>query len=159
MLVGSQGTGPPRGYIQNLADGARLTFTGDGVNASAFSTLPIAPDGSSVWLIGSDGQPALFPLDGGPPRPLRGVLPEDNLAMWARNGRELYVSSTASASQPVFRIDLATGTRTLWKDVVPLQPAGVRLSQVAMTWDKRTLLHSYSQLLTNLYVLTGLSAR
>ena len=41
---------------------------------------------------------------------------------------------------------------------MPTQPAGVRLSEVAMTPDGRTTLHSYSQLLANLYIVSGVVA-
>ena len=157
-FIASEGSAPLKGYVQNLEDGSRRQFAPEGVNTASFSALPIKPDGSSVWLIGSDGQPYLFPFTGGEPQAVRGVLPTDNLVMWSPDGNTLYVSSASGTPQQIFRVDLRTGERALWKEIVPSQPAGVRLSQVAMTPDGRTLLHSYSQLLTNLYVVSGVGS-
>ena len=56
----------------------------------------------------------------------------------------------------VFRVDLSTGQRTLWKELHPPQVAGIRLSQVSVTPDGRSFLHMYSRLLSNLYVADGL---
>jgi eukaryotic-like serine/threonine-protein kinase len=153
VFIGSEGSKPLRGFIQSIADGSRRAFTPEGVNTSSFSILPVVPDGSAAWLLGADGKPYLFPLDGGSPQPLRGVLPDDDCVMWSADGRALYVLSQ-EPMQRIYRVDLATGTRTAWKDVVPSQPAGVRLSQVAVTPDGKMMLHSYSQLLTNLYVVS-----
>lgn len=157
-FLGSKGAAPLKGYVQNIAGGTARAFTREGVNTSGFSNLPVAPDGAAAWLIDPEGRPALFPIDGGPARPLRGVLPGDVFVLWSRDGAQLYVSSSSSATLQIVRVDLATGTRTPWKDVVPSHSAGVRLSQVVMTPDLRTMVHSYSQLLTNLYVVTGLDA-
>jgi Tol biopolymer transport system component len=155
VFLASQGTAPLRGYIQNIDDGSRRVFTGEGVTTSSFAALPIAPDGSAAWLVDSDGQPYLFPVAGGERRALRGVLPGDNFVMWSPDGGVLYVSSESGAPQRIWRVDLSTGSRTLWKEVIPSQPAGVRLSMVAVTPDGRTVLHSYARLLTNLYVVAG----
>jgi Tol biopolymer transport system component len=157
-FIGSKGTAAMRGYVLDVASGVSRPFTGEGVNTSAFSMLPVSPDGSAAWLIGADGRAALFPLDGGAPRPLAGILPNDTLVSWSDDGRVLYVSSSLGAVQRVHQVDLHTGSRKIWKEVLPSQPAGVRLAQVLMTPDHRTVLHSYSQLLCNLYVVEGLSS-
>jgi hypothetical protein len=158
-LLAAKGTAALRGYVQDIASGRLQPFTGDGVHAPAFSALPIAPDGAGVWLIGADGRPALFPIAGGAPRPLPGVEPGDNLVMWAPDGKVLYVSSVTRGVQHIHRVELPAGVRTRWKAVAASQPAGVRLSQALMTPDGKTELHSYSQLLTSLYVVDGVPAR
>jgi hypothetical protein len=76
---------------------------------------------------------------------------------WTSDARQLLVSAPgSSAPNRIFRIDLATGHRTLWKELYPSQRAGVRLSTVSVTPDGRTILHSYSRLLSNLYVVNGI---
>ena len=84
---------------------------------------PIAPDGSAIWLVGADGRPALFPVAGGDPRPLPGVQAGDNLVMWSADGRVLYVSAVARGVRHIDRVELATGTRTMWKEIAVAQPA------------------------------------
>jgi dipeptidyl aminopeptidase/acylaminoacyl peptidase len=158
-FVGSKGTAAMRGYVQDIATGTARPFTGEGVSAPAFSSLPIAPDGSAAWLLGPDGRPMLYPMAGGDPRPLAGVRPDDNLVLWAPDGRALYVSSISNGVRHIDRVELPAGTRTAWKDVVLSQQAGVRMAQVLLTPDGKTELYSYSQLLTSLYVVNGLPPR
>ncbi len=55
----------------------------------------------------------------------------------------------------ITRLDLTTGQRTPWKQVGALQPAGVRLSNVAMSPDAQAVVHSYTQLLSDLYLVDG----
>jgi hypothetical protein len=155
-FLASQGAAPLKGYVQNIDDGSQKIFTGEGVSTSSFASLPITPDGKAAWLVNNDGQPYLFPIAGGYPQPLRGVLPNENFVVWAPDRRALYVSSASGIPQRIWRVDLSTGMRTLWKEVFPSQAAGVRLSQVAATPDGRTILHSYAQLLTNLYIVEGI---
>jgi hypothetical protein len=70
----------------------------------------------------------------------------------------LYVDSLSGVPDRIFRVDVSTGRRTFWKELHPSQKAGVRLSQVLITPDGRTFLHSYSRLLSNLYMVTGVPA-
>ena len=53
-------------------------------------------------------------------------------------------------------MDLATGRRTLHKELTPSQAAGVRRTELSMTPDGHAILFSYSRLLANLYVVNGL---
>ena len=73
-------------------------------------------------------------------------------------GREMYVASEAGVPNRVYRVEIATGRRTLWKELYPAQIAGVRLSEVAVTPDGQTILHTYSRLLSDLYVMDSPSA-
>ena len=157
-FLGSKGTGALRGYLQDIAGGPARAFTGDGVNTSAFSTLPIRPDGSAAWLIGPDGQSALFPLAGGAPQPRSlAFCPPIRWSSGRTRVSRSNVAPGATAPLQIFRVDLRTGARAPFRDVHASQPAGVRLAQVLMTPEGKTMLHSYSQLLTNLYVVDGLA--
>jgi serine/threonine protein kinase len=156
-LVASQGTAPLRGYIQNIEDGQRVPFTPAGVN-TFFLLLPLSPDGSQVWLTAPDGAPALYSTTGaGAPKPLKGALPNELPVAWSADGRSVYMSAQSAVPMRIFRVDLATGTRTLWKEMTPSQVAGLRLGQVTMTPDAQSVLYSYSALLSNLYVVDGLA--
>ena len=145
-----------RAYVQNLEDGKTRPFTGPGVTPGRFWDLPVSPDGSRVALVGRDGLAAIYPIAGGAsveiPTIVRGEFP----VTWSADGRSLFVAGAANVPHRVFRIDLATGQRTLWKELTPSQVAGIRLSQVSVTPDGRSFLHMYSRLLSNLYVADGI---
>jgi WD40 repeat protein len=159
MMLASAGTGQSRGYIQTIDDGSMRPFTPYGVNVASVLQLPVSPDGSRVWLLGPDGLPALYPVKGGPPEPQRTMAPGEYPVGWSADGRALYVAIASGVPTRIFKIDLAAGSRTLWKALYPSQVAGVRLSSVAVTPDGRALLHSYSRLLSTLYVVGGIPSR
>ena len=158
VYLGSAGNGPLRGYIQGIEDGARRPFTAEGVhvNTATFWRMPVTPDGSGVALIGGDGRIYVFPTNGGEPKPLTGLSPGEYPINWTSDGRGVYVTAATELPRRIFRVDLATGRRALWKELRTSQTAGIRLSQISMTPDGRTFLHSYARLLSNLYVAEGL---
>ena len=73
--------------------------------------------------------------------------------LWTPDAREVFITSGRTAPWRIERLELATGQRTPWKVVTPLQAAGIRLSQIALSPDGRSLVHFYSQLLSDLYVV------
>ena len=157
-FLGSAGTDPLRGYIQGIDDGVKRQFTPEGVsvNSASFWRLPVSPDGSRVVLIGADDNQYLFPTKGGQPEVLRGIRRGEYVVSWTDDGRALYVAAQYDSPHRVFRLDLATGRRTLWKELHPAQTAGMRLSEISSTPDGQTFLHGYARLLSNLYVGEGL---
>jgi len=158
VFLGSRGTGPLRGYVQNIEDGVKRPFTPEGVhvNTATFWRMPVAPDGSGVALLDGNGKLNVFPTNGGDAKALPGLLPGEYPINWTSDGRGLYVTTGSELPRRIFRVDLATGGRVLWKELRTSQTAGIRLSQISMTPDGRTFLHSYARLLSNLYVAEGL---
>jgi hypothetical protein len=58
---------------------------------------------------------------------------------------------------PVHEIDLPTGSRRLWKTLVPPDPAGVySIDDLRITPDGRTYFYSYRRVLSELYVAHNL---
>jgi hypothetical protein len=158
-FLGSQGTALLRGYIQDIDGGKRVPFTPPGVNTSTFLPMPVTPDGSRIWLLDPEGRSTLYPTTpGGTPEPVKGALPNEYPAGWTADGRGAYVTVPSTVPLRIFRLDLATGARTPWKEVSPSQVAGLRMSHVIVTPDGRTIVHSYSGLLSNLYIVDGVAA-
>jgi len=57
----------------------------------------------------------------------------------------------------VYRLDLKTGKRTLWKELMPSDPAGVEnIGPIYMTPDARTCVFGYHRMLADLYLVEGL---
>ena len=57
----------------------------------------------------------------------------------------------------VFKIDIATGRRELWKTIAPADRSGlVAIDNIVMTPDARSYAYSYQRILTNLEVAEGL---
>jgi len=57
----------------------------------------------------------------------------------------------------ITRIDLATGKRTVWKQIVPADAAGVdAIGGVRITPDAKSYVFSFPRVLSDLYVVEGL---
>jgi serine/threonine protein kinase/Tol biopolymer transport system component len=141
-----------RAYIQDLAGGAAKPITPDGVVGSALS-----PDGA--WLVTESPEGvALTPLGGGPSRTIPGLKPEDRAMRFASDGRSLFLrTTTRQFPAQVFRLDLSTGRREIWKELVPGDPAGITsLSPAAISEDGQTVLFGYGRYLAALYLAEGL---
>jgi hypothetical protein len=127
------------------------------VSTSSYTALPISPDGSQVSMLAADGHAYSFPVNGGQRQPLRGIVEGERMIRWSDDGRAIYVSNLIGIPQRIFRVDLATGRRTLHKQLNPSQTAGVRRTELSITPDGRTVLFSFSRLLASLYVVEGIT--
>jgi hypothetical protein len=75
---------------------------------------------------------------------------------WAEDGRSLFVGRRSGPSWQIRKLDLASGQSRPWTEITPAQTAGLRLSAVYITPNGRYWTHSYTRLLTDLYVVEGL---
>jgi hypothetical protein len=57
----------------------------------------------------------------------------------------------------ITKLDLGTGKRSVWKVLMPADPAGVdSIGGVAITPDERSYVYAYPRTLSDLYVVEGL---
>jgi hypothetical protein len=57
----------------------------------------------------------------------------------------------------VHRVDMTTGQRALWKELVPPDPAGVlTMGPILMTPDGKSYVYSYRRTLDELFLVEGL---
>jgi Fe-S oxidoreductase len=57
----------------------------------------------------------------------------------------------------IIRIDLETGRRELWKELMPLDPAGVeRISNVVVAPEVHVYAYAFARVLSDLFVVEGL---
>jgi Tol biopolymer transport system component len=145
---------PSRAFVQGLEAGAARPVTPEGVTARL-----VSPDGKFL-LIETAGQGfGLAPLDGGgPSEPIRGLEPTDYPLRWAADGRSLFIASSKDFFPArVYRLDLATGRREIWKEFLPGDPTGIRsIGPASISADGKTILFGYSHTLSDLYVAEGL---
>jgi Tol biopolymer transport system component len=154
VFTGSEPGHGPRLYVQDLEGGKPRAISAEGPAASFFN---VSPDGSSVTALGVDGNPWLFPLSGGEPKPMPGIQVNERVAGFTADGKSVFAYNTAGLPCTVTRIDLATGKRTLWKQIVPADAAGVdAVGGVHITPDAKSFVYSYPRVLSDLYVVEGL---
>src|SRR5271169_1101899 len=141
-------------YVQDLAGGKPQAISPEGTYGLAFL---ISPDGQEVAAVGPDQKGYLYPVAGGNPRPISALAEGELPVAWSTDGRSIFVYRPAELPTKVDRIELATGRRTLWKELRPSDPAGVEfLGPILMTADEKAYVYGYRRLLTDLYVVEGL---
>ena len=148
-----------RGYAIDFPDGPPVPVTPPGVTPPPFGNAAraLSPDGRLIAATGGDQGLALYPVDGGEPRPVAGALGTDVPVAWTDGGRSLLVRAQGELPSRVYSLDLETGRRDLWKELMPADPAGVlEILGVVSTPDRRFYAYSYLRLLTELYVVEGL---
>jgi Tol biopolymer transport system component len=160
-----------------LPDGKRLVFIGDmagrglgcfvqgisetkarpiaqGVEAER---LAISPDGKWVALQGSDRRIHLYPVEGGNARSIPGLDAGDFPARWTADGRGLYVFNSSELPAKIYELDLASGQKRPWKQVMPADPAGIiGMYGVIIAADSKSYYYSYQRDLSDLFLVDGL---
>jgi eukaryotic-like serine/threonine-protein kinase len=151
------GNGPGQGvrlYIYELASGKNQAVTPEGVDGNAFF---VSPDSQWIAGIGPDRKGYLYPVGGGEPRVIPGLNPGEQPITWSSDGRSLYIYQPGELPASVNRLDVQSGRRTLWKQLLPSDPAGVEtIGPVLMTPDAQTCIFGYHRMLADLYLVEGL---
>jgi eukaryotic-like serine/threonine-protein kinase len=151
------GNEPSKGvrlYVQDVEGGTPKPISPEGAHATAF--FP-SPDGTMVAGLGPDQLPYLFPVAGGDPKPLKGFLEGEQPIDWTADGHALYVYRPGEVPAKVYVVDLASGKRTLWKQLVPSDPAGVEtIGPVLISPDGKACVYGYHRTLSDLYMVEGL---
>jgi hypothetical protein len=84
------------------------------------------------------------------------IRPDDFPVGWGDDRREIVVARGYARPWFVERLDLQSGRRQPIMEVRARDLAGLRLSLLAIAADGRHYVHSYSRLLTDLYLVEGL---
>ena len=141
-------------YVHELASGKREAISPEGVNGTAFT---ISPNSQSVAAIGPDQKGYLYPVAGGEPRLIAGLNPGEQPITWGADGQSLYIYQPGELPARVYHLALQTGKRTLWKELMPTDPAGVEnIGPILMTPDAKTCVFGYHRMLADLYLVEGL---
>ncbi len=141
-------------YVRDVASGKSEAITQEGVNGTQFV---ISPDSQWVAGIGPDQKGYLYPVGGGEPRPLSGLNPGEQPITFSADGSSLYIYQPGELPARVNRLDIKTGQRTLWKELMPSDPAGVEtLGPILITPDAKTCVFGYHRMLADLYLVEGL---
>jgi hypothetical protein len=149
---------PSRGYVQDVDSGAPRPFTKEGASVSLLRwwKLPVSPDSSRLIARNARGTPTIFRIDTGEEEPILGLRPDDLPVQWLAGGNTILVAHGNGVPWIVERLDLGTGRRTPAYEISARDVAGLRSSVLAPSTDGTHWAHSYSRLLTDLYIVAGL---
>ncbi len=155
VFAGSASGQGVRCYIQDIEGGEPRPITPEGYRFG-LGHKAVSPSGE--WIAAeADGPPSLFPIEGGEAREIPGVEPEDNFVAWSADGRSIFVSPALEVPRRVYRVDLSTGKRSLWKALEPADLVGViSIWSIQISADEQSYCYSYARNISDLYLVEGL---
>ena len=156
LLSGGETGHGPRIWLLSTDGGAARPVSGEGVRLIPYTNV-ISPDGKVVPASGPDGTVSLYPLDGGPSRSIPGLAAGEVPCGWDASGRFLYVYRPGELPARVSRLEVGTGQRQPWIELMPNDPTGVIFIRPPhFTRDGGAYAYSYSRTLSALYLVKGL---
>ena len=87
---------------------------------------------------------------------MKNLQRDDVVVQWTADGRALLVAHGNGLPWIVERLDLASGQRTPGVTIRAHDPAGLRLSVIGISRNGKYWVHTYSRMLSDLYVVEGL---
>jgi len=154
LLSGNEAGHGARLYLQDLEGSKPQPVTPEGTDALTFS---LSPSGQSVAAIGPDGKGYVFPIPAGEPRPIKGLGDGEVPVSWTEDSKGLYIYRPSDLPAKVYRLNIETGQRTLWKQLMPPDPAGVELvGPIEPSADGKAYVYGYRRMLSDLYLVDGL---
>ena len=140
-------------YVTAPAEAKPRAISPEGVNP----VVMISPKGDFAASVGPDHKLYLYPIAGGEPVLVPGAEPDEAPTGWSADGHSLYVFRFGQIPARVFELELSTGKRKLWKELVPADAAGIdTIRGVTMSRDARAYVYGYIRTLSDLYMVEGL---
>jgi Tol biopolymer transport system component len=141
-------------YVQDIDGGTPQAISPEGINPVA---LVLSPDAKVIAGIGPDQKGFLYPVAGGEPRPIPGIEQGEVPINWSSDGHSLYIYQPGELPAKVYRLDVASGKKDLWKELMPSDHAGVALiGPILMSADGKSFVYGYHRALSDLYLVEGL---
>jgi eukaryotic-like serine/threonine-protein kinase len=140
-------------YVETPGEGKPRPISPEGVNPA----VVISPKGDFAASVGPDHKIYLYPIAGGEPVPVSGTEPDEQPTGWSEDGRFLYLFRFGEIPAKVVALELSTGKRKLWKELVPADAAGIdTIRAITITPDAKAYVYGYIRTLSDLYVVEGL---
>lgn len=140
-----------RNWVQSVSGGKPAPITPEGTTGHQ-----VSPDGKLLAAIDSDRSFWLYSMDGGQPRALSGIEPQEDAIRWSADGKYLFVASDTIPVE-VYRVEVITGRRQLVYTLAPSDAAGLwNIGPVLVTPDGRSYVYSDYRILSDLYLASGL---
>ena len=84
------------------------------------------------------------------------TLKTSTLPIWSADGKSIFIYRTGELPAKVFRLDLATGEKKLWREIMPSDGAGITdIGPILITPDAKSYVYEYGRTLSDLYLAEG----
>ena len=143
-----------RSYIQDVDTGEVRPLTEEFTRA-----LLVSPDGKNVVTRQPDRIYYIQSLAGGEPAAIPGLEPGDEPIQWSDDSRALYVKGEGEFATKIYRVNIANGKRTHWKDIDPAIKVGLvgleaNPGGIMITPDGKVCVYTYWTLLQQLLTIS-----
>ena len=156
LLAGNEPGHGVRLYIAGLDQASGQPISPEGVSLLPYVNN-VSPDGKYVAAQGPDSTFALYALDGSGSRPIPGFERGDVPSTFTADGSSLYVYHPGELPAKVYRLNLSSGRKQQWKELMPPDPAGVYFIRPPLfSSDGNSYAYSYARLLSDLYLVDGI---
>src|SRR5579862_338577 len=153
VFLGTEEGHAPRLYVQALSESQARPISPEGVHTNP----QVSPDGQWAAAIAPDQKCYLYPIAGGDARIVPGVEAGEMPMAWDADGHAIYVARAGDMPAHIFKVDVASGKRALWKEVQPSDPTGIdTIRGLLLSRDTKTYAYGYIRLLSDLYMVEGL---
>jgi dipeptidyl aminopeptidase/acylaminoacyl peptidase len=154
VFAGNEPGKANRFYLLGLDGALPKPISGEGIDALQFA---VSKDGKLIAGIGPDGKAYLYPISGGDPRPIPGLEVGEVPISWTSDDKGIFITRPGERPARITRLDVSTGLRTVWKELMPLDNAGVQhIGPIRITPDGKTYVYGFQRRLSDLYLVEGL---
>ena len=152
LLAGAIEGQPLRTYEMDL-EGGKLQALGP----SDFTGVAVAKGGKRIAGRNSSAEAVVFDRETQKLQLIPGVEPREALAKWTEDGQALLVYLPTPWEARIYRVEVATGKRTLLQTVEPGEKAGSIIPmRLAYAERSKTYVYSRVRILGSLYMVEGL---
>ena len=152
LLAGAAEGQPLRTYVMDLEGGKPQPL-----GPADFRGMAVAKDGKQIAGRNASGEVVVFDRETEKVQVVPGIGPQDDFDQWTEDGQALLMSSGTPMEAGIYRVEVATGTRTLLRRVELREKAGSVL-KLRPEYDEKskTLVYDTRRILGTLYVAEGL---
>jgi hypothetical protein len=127
---------------------------------------PVTPEGTVGEMVSADGRSFIardrewhwwiYDVAGNSPREVRWMGSDESPAAWLNDGSVL-VWLHGEMPANVYKVDVTSGKRQLWRTFTPSQPAGVlTFRRIFVTRDAKHYLYETRRVTSELFIMQGL---
>lgn len=117
----------------------------------------ISPDGQRVIMRTADFQYVLLSLKDQSVQLLKNLEAGEEPLEWTKDGHAIYVYSTRRIPCKIYKLEITTGNRQEFKEIIPPDPVGIsEISTFRVSSDERIYAYTYQRILSALFQIRGL---
>ena len=151
-LNGNQPGHGVRCYLVGVDDGKLTPITPEGTTGGL-----VSPDGKYMLRANETGGVVVYPVAGGAPHPIPDLGQSFVPVQWSEDDASVYGYRRGDVPTKVYRVNLVTGQQTVIQELQPETLKGVvSIAPVVMSRDGSRFAYGYYQVLSVLYVISGL---